>query len=91
MVNYVCAKSPRFHQIVSNKRSKIKISWGSMPPDHSSLPYICTQIHTCPQKYPYNLILPAPLGKDLKETLARLSYKVAMVESMSRTFFTLAT
>ena len=39
MVNYVCAKSPRFHQIVSNKRSKNKISQGSMPLDPLSLPH----------------------------------------------------
>ena len=29
----LCEDSPRFHQIASNERSKIKISWGSMPPD----------------------------------------------------------
>ena len=36
----LCKNCPRFHQIVSivsNKRSKIKISWGSMPLDPPSL------------------------------------------------------
>ena len=57
-------KSPRFHQIASNKRSKIKISQGCMPPDFPSLPHA---LHTNmylppPPNYPYNLIL-HPLGQ----------------------------
>ena len=35
--------SPRFHQITSNKRSKIKISWGSMP----QTPIVCCMLHAC--------------------------------------------
>ena len=39
----LCENSPRFHQIASSKRSKIKISLGSMPPN----PPFATWIHTC--------------------------------------------
>ena len=47
----LCKNSPRFHQIVSNKRSKIKTSWQSTPPDPPPPPVfhmLCTWIHTCP-------------------------------------------
>ena len=56
MVNFACA-SPRFHQIVSDKRSKIKNIQGNMPPDSPSLPDMYL-----PPNNPYNLILP-PLGQ----------------------------
>ena len=39
MVDYVCVKSPRFHQIASNKRSKVKISPGEHAPGPPSLPH----------------------------------------------------
>ena len=39
----LCENSPRFHQIVSDKRSKIKTFQGSMPPDRPSLPHV---LHT---------------------------------------------
>ena len=49
----LCVNSPRFHQIVSNKRSKIKISRGSMPLDPPSLPHA---LHT----NTYILVPPPP-------------------------------
>ena len=42
----LCRKSPRFHQIASNKRSKNKISPGSMPPNPLVCPMLSTQIRT---------------------------------------------
>ena len=62
--NCVCENSPRFHEIVSNKRSKIKISQGNMPPDALVCRPLCTQMCTCPPllNNPYNLI-PLPLAK----------------------------
>ena len=69
MVNYVCAKSPRFHQIASNKRSKVKISPGEHAPGPPSLPHaLHTNMCLLPPNNLYNLILP-PLGQKLKETL----------------------
>ena len=46
----LCKNSPRFHQIASNKRSKFKISQGSMPP---SLPHA---LHM-------DTYLPPPIGQ----------------------------
>ena len=66
----LCKNSPRFHQIASNKRSKINISRGSIPPDPLSLSHaLHTDTYLLPPNNPYNLILPPPLGKKLKETL----------------------
>ena len=55
----LCENSLRFHQIVSNKRSKIKIFRG--PPIPLVCHMFCTRIHICPP----------PLGKEtlhLKDT-----------------------
>ena len=38
----LCENSPRFHQFVSNKSSKIKISRGSIPPDPLLCHMLCT-------------------------------------------------
>ena len=65
----LCKNSPRFHQIASKKRSKIKISQGNIPWTPLVCHILCTQIYTCPPNNPYNQILPPPLGKKLKETL----------------------
>ena len=67
MVNYVCVK---FYQIASNVRSKVKISWGSMPLDPPSLPHALHMNMYLPTDDPYNPILPPSphLGKKLKET-----------------------
>ena len=65
---WLCENSPRFHQIVSNKRSKIKISRESMPPDRPSLPHaLHTDTYLPPPPPPppnnsHNLIL-SPLGQ----------------------------
>ena len=70
----LCENSPRFHQISSNTRSKIKISWGSMPLDPPSLTH-ALHMDTClPLIYTISLCPPPPpppppLGKKLKETL----------------------
>ena len=54
----LCKKSPRFHQTVSNKRSKNKLSRGCMPLDTPSLPHaLHTDTYLIPNN-PYNLILP---------------------------------
>ena len=39
---------PRFHQIASNKRSKIKFPGGTCPQTPLASCTHCTQIHTCP-------------------------------------------
>ena len=57
----LCENSPRFQQIVSNIRSKIKISWGSMPTDPLVCCMLCTWIHTCPK------------GRDVQDCQQRLS------------------
>ena len=57
---WLCENSPRFHQIVSNKRSKIKISRESMPPDRPSLPHALHGYLFAPPIH--NLIL-SPLGQ----------------------------
>ena len=62
----LCKNNPRFHQIASSKRSKFKISQGSMPP---SLPHALHMDTYLPPPPLNNLILPPPLGKKLKETL----------------------
>ena len=65
----VCENSPRFYEIVSIKRSEIKTSQGSMPPDPPSLPHaLHTDMYLPPPNNPYNLIPPS-LGNKLKETL----------------------
>ena len=63
MHNILYNNSPRFHQIVSNKRSKIKISRGSIPRTPLVCHMLCMQICTCPS-----------LGKKLKETLLLCQY-----------------
>ena len=71
MVKYVCVK---FYQIVSNVRSKVKISRGSMPLDPLVCHMLCTRIHTCPliiHTIPFAPPLP---GKKLKETLMWLNF-----------------
>ena len=57
-------KNPRFHQIVTNKRSKEQNFPGGacMPPDPPSLLHA---LHTD------TYLLPTPLGKKLKETLLK--------------------
>ena len=57
---WLCENSPRLHQIVSNKRSKIKISRESMPPDRPSLPHALHGYLLAPPIH--NLIL-SPLGQ----------------------------
>ena len=57
---WLCKNSPRFHQIVSNKTSKIKISRGACPRTPPVCHMLCTWIHTCLPNNPYNLILPRP-------------------------------
>ena len=60
---------------MSNKRSKIKISRGSMPPDPPSLPHALHMDTYCPPPLPINpydvILSPSLLGKKLKETLSR--------------------
>ena len=74
---WLCENSPRFHQIVSIKRSKIKISWENMPPDRASLPHaLHTDTYLPPPPPPPPPIIHtissfSPLGKKLKETLKR--------------------
>ena len=56
---WLCENSPR----VSNKRSKIKISRESMPPDRPSLPHaLHTDTYLPPSNNSHNLIL-FPLGQ----------------------------
>ena len=69
------------HQIASNERSKIKISWVSIPADPPSLPHALHTNMYLPPNYPYNLILPPPLGKKLKETLASKNLGLANTNS----------
>ena len=57
----LCENSPRFHQIVSNKRSKIKISRG--PPIPLVCHMFCTWIRTClppPQQSMQSHFVPPP-------------------------------
>ena len=64
-------KSPRFHQIASNKS---KISQGSMP---LVCHMLCTRIRTCPPPpITHTISFCPPLGKKLKETLLGLASKV---------------
>ena len=60
----LCENSPRFHQIASNKRSKIKIFQGSMPPVCHML---CTWIHTCPVS-----TCPSLLGQKAERNLVHM-------------------
>ena len=60
----LCKNNPRFHQIASNKRSKFKISQGSMPP---SLPHALHMDTYLPPPPLNNLILPPPWAKSWKK------------------------
>ena len=53
------AFSPRFHQIASNKRFKIKIPRGTCPRTPLVWHMLCTQIHTCPPYSPDDVIWPS--------------------------------
>ena len=69
----LCKKSPRFHQIVSTKRSKIKnFPRGECLQTPLVCSMLCTQIHTCPPpNNPYNLIW-HPLRQKARESEHRL-------------------
>ena len=70
MVNCLCENSPRFHQIMSNKKSKIKISQGSIPPDPPSLLHaLHTDTYLPPIIYTISLcpLPPSPWGKSWKK------------------------
>ena len=60
--------SPRFHQIASDKRSKIKFPRGSMPPDPPTLPHVLYADTYLPPNNPYSIILP-PLGEKSERNL----------------------
>ena len=74
----LCKNSPRFHQIVSKKRSKIKIFLGEhatcLHTNMSLAPHKSMQWHFAP-----------PLGKKLKETLVRYCYNSMFVGHASAT------
>ena len=70
MVNCLCENSPRFHQIMSNKKSKIKISQGNIPPDPPSLLHaLHTDTYLPPIIYTISLcpLPPSPWGKSWKK------------------------
>ena len=60
----LCKNSLRFHQIASNKRSKIKISRGSVP--RTPLFATCFETHTCPPPIIHTILFRPPLGKNLE-------------------------
>ena len=65
----LCESSPRFHQVVSNKRSRTKIFRGSMPPTPPSLPHVLhMDTYLPPPPIIHTISFCTPLHKKLKET-----------------------